>query len=55
MYHPLDLQKTKKAQLNRKSAILNRTAIFGDLHIVFSNELLLGILSDSHENGCVYS
>ncbi len=54
----LDLQKsllTPYAKLNRKSAILNQTAIFGDLHVVYFNKVLLGILSDFHDTCCVYS
>ncbi len=39
----------------RKSAILNWTAILGDFHLAYFNELLLGILCDSHENRCVKS
>ncbi len=42
-------------QEDRKSAILNWTAILGDFHFTYFNELLLGILWDSHENRCVQS
>ncbi len=53
-------RSTKKSldtigKTNRKSAILNWTAIFGNLHIVYFNKLLLEIFSDSCENRCVYS
>ncbi len=53
MYHTQICKKVSWHQTGVYSAILNQTAIFGNLHVVYFNELLLGILLDSHENHCV--